>query len=54
MRRFRCRFCSHVYDERLGDPETGVAPGTLFNDLPEEWMCPECGATKEDYDLIDE
>jgi rubredoxin-NAD+ reductase len=52
MRKFRCRFCSHIYDEQLGDPETGIAPGTLFEDIPEDWICPECGATKADYDLI--
>jgi rubredoxin len=54
MRRYRCRYCSHVYDERLGDPATGIAAGTRFDDLPEDWMCPECGAAKADYDLIED
>lgn len=53
MRKFRCRFCSHVYDEQLGDPDTGIAPGTKYEDLPEDWCCPECGASKYDYDLIE-
>jgi rubredoxin-NAD+ reductase len=53
MRKFRCRYCSHVYDESLGDPATGIAPGTRFENLPEDWICPECGAAKSDYDLIE-
>ena len=52
-RRYRCRYCSHVYDEALGDADSGIAPGTRFEDLPDDWMCPECGATKGDCDLID-
>lgn len=52
-RRYRCRYCSHVYDERLGDPDSGIAPGTRFEDIPDDWQCPECGAAKSDYDLCD-
>ncbi len=54
MRKYKCRFCSHVYDEAMGDEETGVAAGTRFEDIPEDWCCPECGATKADYELIDD
>lgn len=53
MRKFRCRYCSHVYDEALGDPDSGIAPGTKYEDIPEDWICPECGAAKADYDLIE-
>ena len=53
MRKYKCRFCSHVYDEAAGDPETGIAAGTRFEDIPEDWLCPECGATKSDYELAD-
>ncbi|GAB3377499.1 rubredoxin [Spongiibacter taiwanensis] len=53
MRRYQCRFCSHIYDEREGDPDNGVPPGTRFEDIPDSWCCPECGATKDDYDLIE-
>lgn len=53
MRKYKCRFCSHVYDEALGDVETNIAAGTKFEDLPEDWGCPECGGTKDDYELID-
>jgi rubredoxin len=52
MRQFRCTICDHIYDEAKGDPETGLAPGTRFEDIPDDWMCPECGATKGDFELI--
>lgn len=52
--RWVCLPCGHIYDEALGDAETGIAPGTRFEDLPEEWCCPECGATKEAYILDEE
>ena len=54
MRKYRCKYCSHIYDEMLGDPATGIAAGTRFEDLPEDWVCPECGAAKEDYDLFED
>lgn len=52
MKKYQCRFCSHIYDELLGDPDSGIPPGTRFEDLPDDWCCPECGVSKEDYDLI--
>jgi len=53
-RRYRCRYCSHIYDESLGDPDSGIAPGTCYEDIPESWICPECGAAKSDYELIED
>jgi rubredoxin len=53
-RRYRCVICEHIYDPRDGDPDTGVAPGTSFEDLPDDWVCPECGATKSDYEPIED
>lgn len=50
MKRWRCRFCSHIYDEAKGDPDSGIAPGTRFEDLPPDWICPDCGATRDDYE----
>ena len=52
MRKWKCFFCNHIYDEAEGDPEHGIAPGTAFEDLPEDWYCPDCGVTKEDYTLM--
>jgi rubredoxin len=50
MKRYRCTVCNHIYDPALGDPDTGVPPGTPFENLPEDWTCPDCGATKEDFE----
>lgn len=44
--------CDYIYDEALGDPEQGVAPGTKLEDIPEEWLCPSCGAGKEVFKEI--
>jgi rubredoxin len=53
-RRYRCIVCSHVYDPVVGDPDSGIPPGTPFESLPEDWSCPECGASKADYEAMDE
>ena len=53
-RRYRCTICEYVYDPAQGDPDSGVPPGTQFEDLPATWMRPECGATKDDFEPIDE
>ncbi|HBQ41540.1 MAG TPA: rubredoxin, partial [Halieaceae bacterium] len=42
-----------IYDEALGIPEDGIAPGTLWEDLPEDWECPDCGISKADFDLME-
>lgn len=52
-RRYRCRFCSLVYDEELGLPEDGLAPGTRWEDIPDDWYCPQCGSEKADFELIE-
>jgi rubredoxin len=53
-KRYRCIVCSHIYDPALGDPDSGIAPGTSFEDIPDSWSCPECGATKADFEPIDD
>lgn len=50
MKRFVCNVCGYVYDPEVGDPEHGAAPGTAFENLPEDWVCPICGADKEDFE----
>jgi rubredoxin len=53
-RRYRCIVCSHVYDPAVGDPDSGIAPGTAFESLPDDWSCPDCGATKADFEAMDD
>jgi rubredoxin len=50
MQKWVCTVCGYVYDPEKGDPENGVAPGTPFEKLPADWMCPVCGAQKEDFE----
>jgi rubredoxin len=45
-RKFKCKTCGKIYDEALGDARLGIAPGTRWEDLPEDWECPGCGACK--------
>jgi rubredoxin len=52
-RKFVCNVCGHEYDEALGDAAAGLAPGTRWEDIPDDWMCPECGATKADFRLVE-
>ena len=47
--RWVCTVCDHIYDSAIGDPENGIPPGTRFEDLPEDWGCPLCGAQKKDF-----
>ena len=49
MRKFICSICGYIYDEAIGDPERGIAPGTKWNDVSEDWNCPLCGAMKSDF-----
>ncbi|PKK82090.1 MAG: rubredoxin [candidate division Zixibacteria bacterium HGW-Zixibacteria-1] len=53
MGKWECEACTYVYDPELGDPENGVAPGTLFADIPDDWVCPDCGAGKEYFHEIE-
>ncbi len=50
FRQFICRACGYLYDEALGDPDGGLAPGTRFEDIPDDWMCPTCGVGKGDFE----
>lgn len=51
MDRYRCTVCDYIYDPAEGDPENGIEPGTLFEDLLEDWVCPLCGVGKEMFEL---
>ncbi len=50
MKKYVCSVCGYVYDPAEGDPDGGIAPGTAFENLPESWVCPVCGAGKEDFE----
>ena len=52
MQKYQCDACSYIYDPEAGDPENGVAPGTAFEQLPDDWVCPECGADKSMFSAI--
>jgi rubredoxin len=47
-----CLICGWIYDEEAGLPEEGIAPGTRWADVPINWTCPECGARKEDFEMV--
>ena len=49
MVKYVCDLCGYEYDPAKGDPDAGIAPGTAFEDLPSDWVCPLCGAGKEDF-----
>ena len=52
MRRWKCRKCWYIYDPRVGDPDGGIAPGTPYEQIPEDWRCPVCGATKSEFHVL--
>ena len=47
-----CLICGWMYDEAVGVPDDGIAPGTKWSDVPMNWVCPECGARKEDFEMV--
>jgi rubredoxin len=53
MDRYVCTVCGYVYDPATGDPENGVAIGIAFADIPDDWVCPECGADKDMFEKQD-
>jgi len=54
MKKFRCIPCGYIYDPEIGDPDSGVAPGTAFKDIPDDWTCPVCFVGKEDFEEIND
>jgi rubredoxin len=50
MQKYVCQVCGYVYDPAIGDPDNGVDPGTAFENLPAEWVCPVCGADKDSFE----
>ena len=52
FKKYQCSVCDHIYDEERGDADSGIEPGTLWEDIPEHWVCPDCGAEKSDFALM--
>ena len=50
MKKYVCTVCGYIYDEEAGIPDDGIAAGTLWADLPEDWVCPLCGAAKSEFE----
>lgn len=53
FKKYQCTACAYIYDEELGDPAEGLAPGTRFEDIPDDWVCPDCGVDKSYFELIE-
>ena len=53
MAKYRCTLCGYIYDPEKGDPESGISPRTPFEDLPDTWICPICGATKDQFEQVE-
>jgi len=52
-RKWMCVVCGFIYDEAVGVPEEGIEPGTRWEDVPDTWTCPDCGATKDDFEMVE-
>ncbi|TLF98286.1 rubredoxin [Nocardia cyriacigeorgica] len=50
---YRCAICGWEYDEAAGSPDEGLAPGTRWEDVPDDWTCPDCGAEKADFEMVE-
>lgn len=50
--RYMCLICGYIYDEAIGSPDEGIPAGTRWEEVPVNWTCPECGARKEDFEMV--
>jgi rubredoxin len=53
MKKYRCEVCGYIYDPAVGDPDANISPKTSFEDLPADWVCPVCGAGKDDFTEVE-
>ena len=53
MAKYKCTVCGYIYDPEKGDPDSGIKPGTAFKDVPDDWVCPVCGAAKDQFEKVD-
>ena len=54
MKKYACNVCNYIYDPELGDPERDIKPGTPFEQVPADWVCPDCGVGKDQFTAVDE
>ena len=54
MKKYECTACGNIYDPAKGDPDGNIEPGTAFDDLPDDWVCPECGVGKDEFEPVEE
>ena len=54
MKKYKCLMCGYIYDPAAGDQDNDVEPGTAFEDLPDDWVCPECGVGKDEFEPVEE
>lgn len=54
MKKYRCTVCDWIYDPTQGDPDGGIAPGTPFEEIPDDWVCPVCGVGKDQFEAEEE
>jgi rubredoxin len=54
VKKYVCDVCGYIYDPEKGDPDNGVEPGTAFEDLPDDWVCPECFVSKDNFSPVEE
>jgi len=54
VEKYKCIICDYVYDPAVGDPDNGIAPGTAFADLPDDWLCPDCAVGKDEFEPVEE
>lgn len=52
-RKWMCANCGYIYEQQKGDPDGGITPGTPWEDIPEDWKCPDCGAAKSDFEMVE-
>jgi rubredoxin len=52
MKKYRCTVCGYIYDPEVGDLDSGIQPGTAFEDIPDDWVCPLCGAEKSMFEEV--
>ena len=53
MKKWRCLICDFTYDQALGLPEEGIKAGTAWDDIPDDWICPDCGVGKSDFEMVE-